>query len=106
MSATPLCGANPTGASENKKRKMFFVYILQSLKDSKRYIGSTNDISRRLEEHNEGRVKYIRNRIPFKLVHVEEYNTKEEALQREKYIKSRKGKLDFELNYQTIEEKN
>ncbi|MBK6912191.1 MAG: GIY-YIG nuclease family protein [Ignavibacteriales bacterium] len=43
---------------------MYFVYILQSLKDNKRYIGSTNEIQRRVEEHNSGKVKSTRNRSP------------------------------------------
>ncbi|MBZ0180937.1 MAG: GIY-YIG nuclease family protein, partial [Melioribacteraceae bacterium] len=35
----------------------YFVYILTSLKDSKRYIGMTSDLNRRLKEHNSGKVK-------------------------------------------------
>ncbi|MBK7377485.1 MAG: GIY-YIG nuclease family protein [Ignavibacteriales bacterium] len=81
---------------------MYFVYILQSLKDNKRYIGSTNEIQRRVEEHNSGKVKSTRNRIPLRLIHLEEYNTKEEATKRELYIKSRKGKLNFELNHLNV----
>ena len=64
-SAKPLfVGSNPTGASKKHLVVMYFVYILQSLKDNKRYIGSTNEIQRRVEEHNSGKVKSTRNRIP------------------------------------------
>ncbi|MBL7130458.1 MAG: GIY-YIG nuclease family protein [Candidatus Omnitrophica bacterium] len=48
---------------------MFYVYVLQSLKDNKWYTGSTQDISRRLEEHNSSRVASTRRRVPFKIIY-------------------------------------
>jgi putative endonuclease len=68
-----------------------YVYILQSLKDSRCYIGESSDVAARLEFHNSGRQRATRNRVPFKLVLTEEYPTREEALVREKQIKSWKG---------------
>jgi putative endonuclease len=68
-----------------------YVYILQSLKDGRYYIGETSDVSARLSFHNAGLQRSTRNRRPFKLILVEEYNTREEALVREKQIKSWKG---------------
>ena len=73
----------------------YYVYILQSLKDGKYYIGSSSDIAARLRFHNAGLQRSTRNRIPFRLVLSEEYESKEEALKREKQIKSWKGGEGF-----------
>ena len=60
----------------------YFVYILTSLKDSKRYIGMTSDLNRRLNEHNSGKVKSTKNRRPMKLIYTEEFDSKEDAMKR------------------------
>jgi len=69
----------------------YYIYILQSIKDNKYYIGSTSDVMARLNFHNAGLQRSTRNRIPFKLVLFEKYDSKKEALKREKQIKSWKG---------------
>jgi putative endonuclease len=69
----------------------YFVYILQSEKDHRYYIGSTSHVQNRINYHNSGRQRSTRYRIPFKLVYQEELPTKTEALKREKQIKSYKG---------------
>ncbi len=71
----------------------FFIYILLSKKDGKRYIGMTSNLEKRLLEHNSGLVKSTRNRIPFELIYNETYDNKSEALKREKELKSKKGYL-------------
>ena len=71
---------------------MFTVYILKSLKDNKRYIGFTNDLRRRLFEHNNGLVISTINRKPFELIYTEEFELKEQAMAREKFFKSGKGR--------------
>lgn len=68
-----------------------FVYILQSQKDKKYYIGETADVAARLLFHNSGRQRSTKNRIPFVLILIEQFETREEALLREKQIKSWKG---------------
>ena len=68
-----------------------YVYILQSLKDHRYYVGETSDVEARLLFHNSGKQRSTRNRIPFRLVLVEEYPDRETALKREKQIKSWKG---------------
>lgn len=70
---------------------MYYGYILQSEKDNKYYVGCTNDLSRRVTEHNRGQSKATRNRTPLKLVLSEECDTLKQAIQREKLIKSYKG---------------
>ena len=71
---------------------MFFVYILKSLKDNKRYIGITSDLDRRISEHTQGLVKSTRNRRPLILIHTEFFQTKTEAEQQEKFYKSGLGR--------------
>ncbi|MBL7702113.1 MAG: GIY-YIG nuclease family protein [Ferruginibacter sp.] len=68
-----------------------FIYILQSLKDNKYYIGETHDVEARLAFHNAGKQRSTKNRIPFKLILVEEFDNRILALAREKQIKSWKG---------------
>ena len=72
-----------------------FVYVLKSLKDQKYYIGETADIQARLEFHNKGLQRSTKNRTPFELVYIEEFETRSEALKREKQLKSWKGGLPF-----------
>lgn len=69
----------------------YFVYILQSLKDFKYYIGTTSNLNSRLDFHNKGLQRSTKSRIPFKIVYSEEHPNKKSALLREKQIKSYKG---------------
>ena len=73
----------------------YFVYVLKSQKDNKHYIGSTSDVKKRLAYHNAGLQRSTRLRIPFILIYHEEFTTKQEALKRERYIKSLKGGEGF-----------
>lgn len=62
-------------------------YILEC-SDNTLYTGWTNNIEKRLEAHNSGQgAKYTRGRTPVKLVYLEVWNTKQEAMQREAFIK-------------------
>ncbi len=72
-----------------------FVYILQSQKDDGYYIGYSPDVAKRLDYHNSGRQRSTKSRIPFKVIYTEKYNSKKEALIRERQIKSYKGGKAF-----------
>ena len=74
----------------------FFVYILKSLKNGRYYIGFTNNLERRLIEHNAGETKGNRYFGPFKVVYKEEYNDPTEARKREYYLKSQKSRKFLE----------
>lgn len=74
---------------------MFYVYILQSLKDLGYYIGQTEDLDARIEKHNKGRVKSTKSRRPFKLHKKEVFSTRGEARKRENYLKKLKGGNEF-----------
>ena len=75
---------------------MFTVYILQSEKDGRYYIGSTNNIENRIKRHNKGYSLYTKNRGPFKLVYQESYHTLSEAKKREYYLQSLKSRKAIE----------
>lgn len=68
---------------------MFYVYILKSKKDNNFYIGSTNDLKRRINEHNSGLVFSTKSRMPFELVYYEAYKAEGDARKREKSLKLR-----------------
>lgn len=66
---------------------MNYTYILEC-RDHTLYTGWTNDIEKRLKAHNEGKgAKYTKSRRPVKLVYLEEFETKEDAMKREYAIK-------------------
>ncbi len=67
---------------------MFFVYVLKSLKDGTTYIGFSEEVNKRLKEHNEGRTKSTKGKMPYELVYTEEYATKTEARIRELRLKN------------------
>lgn len=69
----------------------FYIYILYSLKDSKLYIGFTNDLKRRLTQHANGKVKATKNRLLLKLIHYEYFINEEDAKARETFLKSGYG---------------
>jgi putative endonuclease len=65
---------------------------IQSKKDGNFYTGSTNDLKRRLNEHQSGNVRSTRNRRPLELVYYEACLNEDDAKQRETYLKSGMGK--------------
>ncbi len=72
---------------------MYYTYVLQSLKDGNFYIGFTEDLKLRFEQHDKGMVESTRNRRPFKLIYYEACMNREDALRREKYFKTYHGKM-------------
>ena len=71
---------------------MYIVYVLKSEKDGNLYIGCTSDIDNRLAQHNNGKVKSTKHRIPFKLIYTEKFEDKYQAFRTEKMYKTAKGK--------------
>ena len=78
--------------SDRRLKKMHYVYVLRSLKDSKKYIGYTENLDRRLHEHESGMVKSTRYRRPIELIYKESFKDKTDALKKEKFFKSGKGR--------------
>ncbi|MCC6447909.1 MAG: GIY-YIG nuclease family protein [Chitinophagaceae bacterium] len=71
---------------------MYTVYVLKSAKDDKLYYGLTQDVDRRLKEHNNKQVSSTKHRVPFQLVYFEKVSTLAEARKREKYFKTGFGR--------------
>lgn len=69
-----------------------FVYILKSKKSNRNYTGHTADLENRLKEHNRGKSSYDKLNAPFELVYYEKVKTRAEAMRREKYFKTGKGR--------------
>ena len=78
MTPSPLSG-------DAKDRS--YVYLLQSQKDEKCYLGWTTDLLRRLGEHNEGLNTSTKSRMPFSLIGFETYSSQKEARERERILK-------------------
>ena len=68
---------------------MFTCYILFSRRTSRYYVGSTQDMANRLQEHNSGEGHATRSGAPWVIVWKEEFLTRREALVRERQIKAR-----------------
>ena len=71
---------------------MYFVYILRSIKHTERlYIGLTEDLENRVEEHNRDESKYSKNYAPWDLEAYVAFKDKAQAVNFEKYLKSGSG---------------
>ncbi len=83
---------------------MFYTYVLQSLKDHRFYTGISNDLKKRVEQHNKGLVYATTKRRPFRLIYYEACLHEDDSKVRETYLKSGMGKryirnrLKFFLN--------
>jgi putative endonuclease len=71
---------------------MFTVYAIKSNKRKYIYVGLTQNLDRRLDEHNGGRNKSTKPYRPFKLIYSEKFDTRLEARRREKFLKGGSGK--------------
>jgi putative endonuclease len=71
---------------------MFTLYILYSKSIDNYYVGYTNDIDRRLSEHNRKKGKFTDRGIPWILVYTENFENKEQAMEKERQIKRKKSR--------------
>ncbi|UOY08908.1 GIY-YIG nuclease family protein [Muricauda sp. SCSIO 64092] len=71
---------------------MVFVYVLKSEIDNRLYVGLTQNVEKRLREHNSGKTRSTKGYRPWQLIYVEEYPDRPTARKREKYLKSGYGK--------------
>jgi len=71
---------------------MIFTYVLKSTIDGSQYVGMTENPDRRLEEHNKGLVHSTKQKKPWIRILLEEWPNRNEARQREKYLKSAAGR--------------
>jgi len=71
---------------------MYYVYILKSIDKNFTYIGATNDLKRRYELHNSGKVTSTKYFCPLKLLYYEAFIDKNDAFAREQYLKTGWGR--------------
>ena len=72
---------------------MFYTYVLKSLSHETLYIGSSENPEKRLiAEHNTGKVRYTKGRMPWVIIYKEPWATRGEAMKREKFLKSGQGR--------------
>ena len=74
---------------------MYIVYVLISENANKTYVGYTSDLARRLIEHNETGEGFTKRYRPWKILFTEGYSTKREAILREKFFKTGKGREEI-----------
>ncbi|MEK7560721.1 MAG: GIY-YIG nuclease family protein [Patescibacteria group bacterium] len=68
------------------------MYLIESTQHDRWYIGSTGDLRKRLKQHNDGESSYTRKYCPWILLYYEACRSKDDALAREKYLKSGMGR--------------
>jgi putative endonuclease len=84
--------------ANNKNMKLkYCVYVLESQKDHKLYIGQSSNLKQRLSEHHRGNSKSTAPRRPLKLIFCEYFLSKTDALRRERYFKTTAGKKALKL---------
>ncbi len=87
------------------KKYMHYVYILQSKREiqvnnKKCYIGRTDDLRRRIQEHQQGKTWTTKRILPIELIFYEAFKDKQDAIRREKYLKTSKGKSTIKMMLQ------
>jgi putative endonuclease len=71
---------------------MFYVYALKSVKTGRRYVGSCENVDERVRRHNTGHSKTTRHGIPWTVLLSESFLTREEAVRKERYYKTGRGR--------------
>jgi len=71
---------------------MYYTYVLYSPSYNQIYIGHTNNLKLRFQQHNDGLSKSTKRYVPWELIHYEEFETRAEAMKREKELKSHRGR--------------
>ena len=75
---------------------MFYVYVLRSEKTGRRYVGSCEDLTDRLRRHNARESKATKHGVPWTLLHRESFLTRHEAVMRERYYKTGRGRNELD----------
>lgn len=69
----------------------YYVYVLESINTDELYIGFTANLKKRFQEHNDGKNFSTRQNKPWRLIRYEAYLNEQDALRREKYLKTNQG---------------
>ena len=76
----------------NQIKRFYYIYVLKSKKDKNFYVGYTEDLKSRFEQHCKGQVSSTKDRRPLELIYSEACLDKHDAMHREKYLKTYLGK--------------
>jgi len=79
-----------------KMDKVYFVYIIYSGEFDRYYIGQTENLAQRLDQHMEGKSKYTSRAKDWEIKYVEEFESREAAMKREREIKKKKSRKFIE----------
>ncbi|MEK7094044.1 MAG: GIY-YIG nuclease family protein [Patescibacteria group bacterium] len=82
---------------------MFTVYVLKSKVAPKSYVGATNNLERRLHEHNDLKHAYTKRYAPWKVIYSEDFETWSEARSYEKFLKSTTGRRALKKIFKAVE---
>ena len=74
------------------QKVMYYVYILTSEKSGQWYTGCTDDLRKRLSQHQKGQSTFTKKGVPWKLIYYEACHSKDDSFAREKYLKTGPGK--------------
>ena len=74
-------------------KRMYYTYVLRSMKDGKLYTGFAKDLKLRFEQHKKRYVHSTENRRPLELIYYEACLSEDDARKREKYLKTHYGKM-------------
>ena len=72
--------------------KYFFVYILKSFFDGSQYVGMSSNPENRLLEHNRGKVRSTKKKVPWKIIYLKDFPDRASAREHEVYLKSAAGR--------------
>jgi putative endonuclease len=70
----------------------YYVYFIKSETDQSWYYGFSENPEKRLDYHNDGRSKYTKSKVPWKLIFCRSFDTKTEELKFERYLKKTRNK--------------
>ena len=73
--------------------KFYYVYVLKSINHDFIYVGYSENVKERYEQHNSGKVTSTKHYLPYELIHYEAYRNMKDAKRREDYFKTTKGKV-------------
>ncbi len=80
----------------------FVVYILYSFSEKRFYYGYSSNLIQRIYWHNNGNKGFTKNYRPWAVIYVEFFETKQEAMMKEKYFKTGKGRNWVKDNFTVI----
>jgi putative endonuclease len=75
----------------------YYVYVIKSFKGSTRYVGTTQNIQKRLKEHNQGQQRYTKGHRPWKLVYQERFPSRSAAMKQERFYKTTTGRRQLDI---------